>query len=226
MHKQNTHANIYTHTQIHRHMHTHMHTHMQTHKHTRTHIYIYFILTLALYWDRPNWHGRNGGCKSLRPRHLTVSESQTSIPVLPSPSCASGSVQSCLPPPWGARLAGDSAQLLSGTIKGLSAHQQFEPSQSWARCAGIVHMANWNVLCSQVSLLVLQATQQSRGCLAYLLHIFAGSWRSSLFLEQCKWNHSLHPMHLTHTKLSSPSSSYTPSHTGYTVLPDVCNAFC
>ena len=36
-----------------------------------------------------------------------------------------------------------------------------------------------------------------------------------------RWNHSSHPMHSTDTELSSPSSQ-TPSHSGHTVLSDVC----
>ena len=42
---------------------------------------------------------------------------------------------------------------------------------------------------------------------------------------QCRWNHSSHPMHSIQIGLLSPSSSYTPSHTGHTVLSDVCAAF-
>ena len=43
---------------------------------------------------------------------------------------------------------------------------------------------------------------------------------------QCRWNHSSHPMHSTQLELLTPSSLYTTSHIGHTVLSDVVAAFC
>ena len=49
-------------------------------------------------------------------------------------------------------------------------------------------------------------------------------------LVQCRWNHSqynyIYIYVYTQIGLSSPFSSYTPSHTGHTALSDVCEAFC